>query len=102
MYGLRKDMNMDVKRLYVGNLPFSMEAADIAAEFGVEADAVTLPVDSQTGRKKGFGFVDVPADKAAEIIESMNGKEVGGRPLTVNEARPREERSNNRGNWGDR
>lgn len=102
---------METKRLYVGNLPYSMDEEAIAKVFNVERDAVTLPREGD--RVKGFGFVDVPEDQAEALIESMNGKDVEGRQLTVNEARPRTDRSqggggynrDNRGgggNWGNR
>jgi len=79
---------MASKSLYVGNLSYSVtESAlrDLFAEY--EPIAVRLIGD------KGFGFVDVPEEKAADAIAAMNGREVDGRAITVNEARPRTERS---------
>ena len=78
---------MATKSLYVGNLPYSVtESAlrELFAEF--EPAAVRLIGD------KGFGFVDVPAEKAAEAIAALNGREMGGRAIVVNESRPRTER----------
>lgn len=76
------------KSLYVGNLSYSMTESGLRELFAAyEPTAVRLIGD------KGFGFVDVPAEKAAEAIAAMNGREVGGRDITVSEARPRRERS---------
>ena len=84
------------KKLYVGNLPWKLrgkELRELFASYGEIEDA-TVILDKQTRRSKGFGFVtfvqDADADKA---VAEMNGKEVEGRQLTVNEARPREEGS---------
>jgi cold-inducible RNA-binding protein len=83
---------MAVKSLYVGNLPYSVtenELREMFAEFE--------PVSVRLIGDKGFGFVDVPEEKAADAIAAVNGREVGGRQLTVNEARPRTERGERRG-----
>jgi RNA recognition motif-containing protein len=81
------------KKLYVGNLSFSStedELKTLFSQFG-EVTSVTIIKDRDTGRSRGFGFVEMEnADTAAE---QLNGKEYGGRPLTVNEARERESRS---------
>lgn len=80
------------KRLYVGNLPYQTTEADLQeafAPFGV-AD-ISLPLDPG-GRSRGFGFVEVADDQADAAIEAMNGKNLHGRMLTVNIARPRPER----------
>jgi RNA recognition motif-containing protein len=82
------------KTLFVGNLPWSATEADLTrafSQFG-EVIAARVATDRDTGRSRGFGFVEVPADQAETMIAAMNGAELGGRPLTVNEARPREER----------
>ena len=83
-------------KIYVGNLPFKMtleELSEMFEAFGGVADAVIIN-DRETGRSKGFGFIEMSEDQAAKAaIEALNGKDVGGRALTVNEARPREERS---------
>lgn len=83
------------KKLFVGNLPYSTtnEAlAEMFASFGEVASAAVI-MDRETGRSKGFGFVEFNDDAAADAaIEAMNGKDEGGRPLTVNEARPKTDR----------
>ncbi len=84
---------MMMKRLYVGNLAFAATADDLRdlfSEFGdvTSADVIT---DRDTGRSRGFGFVEM-ADGGDTAIDSLNGKDVQGRPLTVNEAKPREQR----------
>jgi RNA recognition motif-containing protein len=81
--------------IYVGNLPYSMDDNELRAsfsEFGAVQSASVVK-DKFTGRSRGFGFVEMP-DAAAgnQAIEAMNGRNMGGRPLVVNEARPREER----------
>ena len=82
-------------RLYVGNLNFrttSDELREIFSQAG-EVENATVVEDRDTGRSRGFGFVEmVTAEGAAAAIEQFNGKEFGGRALTVNEARPRVER----------
>lgn len=82
-------------KLYVGNLPYSTTDADLNelfAQYGTIVSA-TVIMDRDSGRSKGFGFVEFEADDAAKAaIEALNGKENGGRNLVVNEARPREER----------
>ena len=83
-------------KIYVGNLPFKMTLEDLSEmfeAFGGVADAVIIN-DRETGRSKGFGFIEMSEDQAAKAaIDALNGKDVGGRALTVNEARLREERS---------
>ena len=82
------------KKIYVGNLPFSAteaEVRDLFSEFG-SVDSVNLISDRETGRPRGFGFVEM-ADGADDAIEALNQKDFGGRSLTVNEARPRENRA---------
>lgn len=78
------------KRIYVGNLPFSASDDDVRelfAEFGA-VDSVSLITDRDTGRPRGFGFVEMSSG-GDEAISSLNGKDMDGRSLTVNEARPR-------------
>ena len=86
----RKMMN-----IYVGNLPYSTnndELAGIFAPFGSVA-AARVVMDRESGRSKGFGFVEMDnADEANAAIAALNNSEVGGRKVVVNEARPREER----------
>lgn len=85
---------MDTK-LYVGNLPYSMRDDDLQqhfARFGPVASAKIM-IDRDTGRSKGFGFVEMRSgDEAQAAIRGMNGQSFDGRALVVNEARPREER----------
>ena len=84
------------KKLYVGNLPYSAtedQIREMFAEVG-EIDDVALIFDRDTGRSKGFGFVEMATDDgAAAAITKFNGFELDSRALTVNEARPREERA---------
>ena len=88
--------------IYVGNLPWSaseQEIADAFAEHGT-VEKATIIVDRDSGRSKGFGFVTMnDNDEANSAIEALNGYELGGRGLKVNEARPREERPPRRDNW---
>jgi len=85
-----------MKNIYVGNLPFSAtEAAvkELFEEYG-PVNSVNLITDRDTGRLRGFGFVEMEdADNAAAAIKALDGQEFDGRPLRVNEARERKERS---------
>jgi RNA recognition motif-containing protein len=77
--------------LYVGNLPFSATEADIRSLFEQHGhvDSVKIINDRDTGRPRGFCFVDMPSDDARKAIAEVNGQPLGGRPLRVNEARER-------------
>ena len=90
-------------KLYVGNLSYSVDSAaleDLFAEFGSVRSAQVIQ-DRDTGRSKGFGFVEMnDANEARAAITALNDKEIEGRRLTVNEARPREERSGGGGGGG--
>lgn len=93
-------------KLFVGGLPFATtddELAEVFSQFGTVASAKVI-MDRETGRSKGFGFVEFENDEEGKAAESaMNGKEIGGRTVTVNEARPREERPRRDfNNGGDR
>jgi len=81
--------------IYVGNLPYGLsepELRDAFANFGA-VSSVKILTDRETGRSRGFGFVEMPNRAEAEAaVANLNGKDVGGRPLRVNEARPRERR----------
>lgn len=91
------------KTLYFGNLPWSVTNEDLAQAVNQHAEAISTRVatDRETGRSRGFGFVEVPADKAQTVIDALNGAEWEGRALTVNEAKPREERpAGGRGGFG--
>jgi len=91
------------KKLYVGNLSYNTTEAQVRDLFaGVgEVSSVTLITDRDTGRPKGFGFVEMASDAdAQEAIKRFNGYSLDNRNLTVNEARPREERSGGGGGYG--
>ena len=78
------------KKIYVGNLSFRTtedELAELFQQIGA-VESVSIITDRDTGRSKGFGFVSMNDEDADKAIEAYNGKEVGGRALTVNEARP--------------
>jgi RNA recognition motif-containing protein len=81
------------KNLYVGNLPFGTTDEDLRQAFAQYGTVVKAQVimDRETGRSRGFGFVEM-GDGAEEAINAMNGAQFGGRTLTVNEAKPREAR----------
>lgn len=83
------------KTLYFGNLAWSVSDADLTRLVSPHAEVISARVatDRETGRSRGFGFVEVPADAAEAIISALNGSDMGGRPLTVNEAKPREPRT---------
>lgn len=90
-------------KLYVGNLSYSVTSSQLEemfAEFGAVRSAQVIQ-DRDTGRSKGFGFVEMSDDNAArDAINALHEKEVDGRSLTVNEARPREERGGGGGGRG--
>jgi cold-inducible RNA-binding protein len=90
-------------RLYVGNLSFRTtgdELRDLFSQAG-EVENATVVEDRDTGRSRGFGFVEMTTSEgAAAAIQMFNGKELGGRALTVNEAKPREDRGGGRGGFG--
>ncbi|MSR68326.1 RNA-binding protein [Candidatus Saccharibacteria bacterium] len=83
------------KNLFVGSLPWSVndeQLAQMFAEAGT-VDSARVITERDTGRSKGFGFVEMATDEEAKkAVETLNGKEIEGRAITVNEARPREER----------
>ena len=82
---------MSNKRLYVGNLPFDTTTEDVRTAFEAYGTVheVTLVTDRDTGRPRGFGFVEMDPQSASAAIEGLNNKEFGGRDLNVNEARER-------------
>lgn len=83
------------KKLYVGNLSYNMTEDALKDTFSQAGtvDSATIIKDKMSGRSKGFGFVEMSTDEEAQkAIEMFNGKELDGRALTVNEARPMEER----------
>lgn len=79
------------KTLYVGNLPWATTQKDLLEFFSDEAQVLDARIitDRETGRSRGFGFIEVEDDEAEKVIETMNGKSMGGRELIVNEAKPR-------------
>lgn len=82
-----------MKKIYVGNLPFSaseQQVQDLFAQYG-EVSSVNLITDRETGRPRGFGFVEMESG-ADEAIQALNNTSMDGRNLTVNEARPRNDR----------
>ena len=91
------------KKLYVGNLAFQTTSQDLQDLFGQvgTVESAQIIEDRDTGQSKGFAFVEMSTDdEAAAAIEQFNGKEVSGRTLKVNEARPRENRSGGGGGRG--
>jgi cold-inducible RNA-binding protein len=78
-------------KIYVGNLPFTATDAEIRTLFSQHGtvESVTLPTDRDTGQPRGFGFVEMTQADAARAIQNLNGKDMGGRPLRVNEAQDR-------------
>ncbi len=92
-------------KIYVGNLTYSMDDATLQQLFEThgQVESAKVVTDRDTGRSRGFGFVEMPDDaQAHKAIEAVNGSEVGGRTLTVNEARPRERQGGGGGGGGGR
>ena len=91
------------KKLYVGNLTYGVTDADLEQMFAPHGTVQSAQVimDRDTGRSKGFGFVEMSSDQEAQAaIQALNGKQSEGRALTVNEAKPREDRGGGRGGFG--
>src|SRR3982750_153373 len=83
------------KKLYVGNLSYEVDSSELEQMFGAHGQVLSAQIinDRDTGRSKGFGFVEMANDDEAEAaIAALNGQQHGGRALTVNEARPKEDR----------
>jgi RNA recognition motif-containing protein len=83
------------KKLYIGNLPYTTTDAELKDMFAVAGaiESANVISDKMTGRSRGFGFVTMPNDEEAlKAVDMFNGKDVGGRKLTVNEARPMTEK----------
>ena len=91
------------KKVYVGNLSYDVSNADLEQLFASHGtvESVQIIEDRMTGRSKGFGFVEMSSDSEAQAaIEALNGQEHGGRALTVNEAKPRQDRGGGGGRGG--
>ncbi|MCL5967075.1 MAG: RNA-binding protein [Firmicutes bacterium] len=80
------------RTLYVGNLPWSTTEDDLMQAFSQHAQVVSARIitDRETGRSRGFGFVEVSDEDAEKAVEALNGTNLGGRDIIVNEARPRQ------------
>jgi RNA recognition motif-containing protein len=93
------------KKLYVGNLAYTVTDSALEAMFAPHGAVQSAQVimDRDTGRSKGFGFVEMSNDQEAQnAIKTMNGQQIEGRALTVNEAKPREDRGSRTGGYGNR
>ncbi len=91
------------RKLYVGNLPFTVDNDSLAEHFSKfgTVDSAKVIIDRDTNRSKGFGFVEMSSDdEAQKAIESLDGQEIDGRQVRVNEARPQEPRGNRGGGGG--
>lgn len=91
------------KKIYVGNLPYSINDESLSSAFGAygSVDSAKVIMDRDTNRSKGFGFVEMSTDdEAAEAISSLNGTELDGRQVNVNEAKPKEPRTGGGGYGG--
>jgi RNA recognition motif-containing protein len=94
-----------MKKVFVGNFNFNMSEVELRSLFEAfgKVESVSLATDPDTGRVRGFGFVEMPNDEEAEkAIAALNGKDVGGRTLNVNDAGPKSELSKLRGSGRDR
>lgn len=80
-----------VKTLYVGNLPWNTKEEELREAFEAHAPVISARIitERETGRSRGFGFVEVEDNDAPKVIKEMNGSQLGGRSLIVNEARPK-------------
>ena len=90
------------KNIYVGGLPYAVnddQLEEVFSEFGPVQSARVI-TDRMTGQSRGFGFVEMDEEDATKAISALNGSQLGGRTLTVNEARPRERRSGGYGGGG--
>src|SRR5262245_129716 len=84
-------LNSFMTKIYVGNLPFSANESEVRELFAAHGtvESVSLITDRDTGRPRGFGFVEMSRADASRAIQNLNGKDMGGRPLRVNEAQER-------------
>src|ERR1700737_4161359 len=93
------------RKLYVGNLSYEVSDSDLSKMFEAHGtvESAQVIMDRDTGRSKGFGFVEMKTDQEAQAaIAALNGKDSNGRALTVNEAKPREDRGGGSGGGGGR
>ena len=91
------------KKLYIGNLSYSVDSAQLGELFAQvgTVDSANVIMDRDSGRSKGFGFVEMSeADEAQAAIEKFNGQDLGGRAMNVSEAKPQAPRDNSRGGGG--
>ena len=91
------------RKLYVGNLRYTVTESALSDKFAAygTVESAKLITDSETGRSKGFGFIEMASDSEAQAaIEKVNGTDYDGRPMKVNEARPQEKRSGGGGRGG--
>src|SRR5205085_1147731 len=99
-YPRTSSRGIGMKKIFVGNFSFSMTEAELRSMFEPfgSIESVSIVTDRDTGRSRGFAFVQMSEnDGADKAIAALNGKDSGGRPLTVNEARPKVERGGSRG-----
>src|ERR1043166_2889676 len=90
-------------KLFVGNLPFALDEAGLREIFSPSGNVVSvaIPIDRETGRKRGFAFVEMgDPNEAEEAVKRLNGSTVGGRQIVVNPANPREEKGGRGGGGG--
>ncbi|MCB9840212.1 MAG: RNA-binding protein [Phycisphaeraceae bacterium] len=99
---LRTRARDSAMKIYVGNLSYNTSEACLNQAFEAHGpvQSANLPMDRDTGRPRGFGFIEMGDDDARKAIEALNGTELDGRQITVNEARPRENRSGSFGGGG--
>ena len=90
------------ERIYIGNLPFSSTEDDVRDLFQSYGEVLScaLPTDRETGRPRGFGFIEMSNEDAAKAIDALDGQDFSGRQLRVNEAREREDRRGGGGGGG--
>ena len=92
------------QKIYIGNLPFSASEEDLRALFVPHGEVIScaLPLDRETQRPRGFGFVEMSKEDATKAIAALDGTDMSGRALRVNEAQPREDRGGGGGGGGGR
>lgn len=91
-----------MKKIYVGNLPFTTTEDKLRELFAVHGDieSINLITDQVTGRPRGFGFVEMSSEDAAEAIKALDGQELDGRNLRISEARPRRDNGGSQSRQG--